>query len=78
MDYTIGEVIYAIRKHKGLTQEELAEKIGTTREYISSLENDRANEDAMILYNIGKALKCTLIMTYAIGLQALPIRSMAG
>ena len=36
----LGALIYAARKEKGLTQEELAEKIGSTKSYISKIEND--------------------------------------
>ena len=38
--FKLGAMIQAARQRKGLTQEELAEKCGTTKSYISKLEND--------------------------------------
>lgn len=38
--FKIGAIILEARKEKGLTQEELAEKIGTTKSYISKIENN--------------------------------------
>lgn len=32
--------MYQARLDKGMTQEELAEKVGTTKSYISKIEND--------------------------------------
>lgn len=37
--YKIGALIHEARIEKGLTQAELAEKIGTTKSYISKIEN---------------------------------------
>lgn len=38
--FKIGALILEARKEKGLTQEELAVKIGTTKSYISKIENN--------------------------------------
>ena len=38
--FRIGSLIHEARLEKGLTQEELAEKIGTTKSYISKIENN--------------------------------------
>ncbi|MFD2148685.1 type II toxin-antitoxin system RelE/ParE family toxin [Mucilaginibacter antarcticus] len=38
--FKIGAMIHEARIEKGLTQEELAEKVGTTKSYISKLENN--------------------------------------
>ena len=38
--YKLGALIQEARLGKGLTQEELAEKIGSTKSYISKIEND--------------------------------------
>jgi len=39
-DFKLGALIYAARQERGLTQQELAEKIGSTKSYISKIEND--------------------------------------
>ena len=39
-NFRIGALIHEARIVKGLTQEELAEKVGTTKSYISKIEND--------------------------------------
>ncbi len=39
-NFKIGALIHDARLEKGLTQEELAEKVGTTKSYISKIEND--------------------------------------
>ena len=39
-NFKIGALILEARLEKGLTQEELALKVGTTKSYISKIEND--------------------------------------
>ena len=39
-NFLIGALIHEARLEKGLTQEELADKVGTTKSYISKIEND--------------------------------------
>ena len=39
-EFKLGALIYEARLEKGLTQEELAEKCGTNKAYISRVEND--------------------------------------
>jgi ribosome-binding protein aMBF1 (putative translation factor) len=39
-NFKIGAMIHDARLQKGLTQEELAEKAGTTKSYISKIENN--------------------------------------
>lgn len=41
--YKIGRIIRQARKEAGLTQEELAKKSGTTKTYISRIENDKSD-----------------------------------
>ena len=38
--FKIGALIHEARRQKGLTQEELANKCGTTKSYISKIENN--------------------------------------
>lgn len=39
-NFKIGVLLHQARLKKGLTQEELAEKVGTTKSYISKIENN--------------------------------------
>ena len=39
-NFKIGALIHATRLEMGMTQEQLAEKVGTTKSYISKIEND--------------------------------------
>jgi ribosome-binding protein aMBF1 (putative translation factor) len=39
-NFRIGALIHEARLEKGMTQEELAEKVGTTKSYISKIENN--------------------------------------
>lgn len=39
-DFKLGALIHEARLEMGLTQEELAEKCGTNKAYISKIEND--------------------------------------
>lgn len=38
--FEIGALIHVARLEKGLTQEQLAQKVGTTKSYISKIENN--------------------------------------
>jgi ribosome-binding protein aMBF1 (putative translation factor) len=39
-NFKIGALIVEARKERGLTQEQLAQKVGTTKSYISKIENN--------------------------------------
>lgn len=41
--FRIGVMIQELRKERGLTQQELAEKCGTTKTYISRIENNASD-----------------------------------
>ncbi len=50
--YKIGEIIKKQRIGAGLTQEQLAARCGTTRNYISRIENDRSDLELSTLRKI--------------------------
>lgn len=41
--FKLGVMLQELRKSKGLTQEQLAEKCGTTKTYISRIENNASD-----------------------------------
>ncbi len=56
----LGRYVRKLRERANLTQEQLSRKIGITYQYLSGLENGRANFSIDVLESIGKALACPL------------------
>ncbi len=54
-DFKIGALLQEARLQKGLTQQELAEKAGTTKSYISKIENNIKEVRISTLQKIVKA-----------------------
>jgi len=54
-DFFIGRLIKNARLKAGLTQEEVAQKSGTTRHYISKIENNKADLELSTLKKIIEA-----------------------
>jgi transcriptional regulator with XRE-family HTH domain len=52
----VGDNTARIRKERGLTQEELAERSGLTQQYISGIENGRRNPTIVAIYDLASAL----------------------
>jgi DNA-binding XRE family transcriptional regulator len=50
--YVISEMLKEARKEAKMTQEQLAEKVGTKKSYISRLENGRCDIQLSTLYRI--------------------------
>ena len=50
--FVISEMLKEARKEAKITQEQLAEKIGTKKSYISRLENGRCDVQISTLYRI--------------------------
>jgi HTH-type transcriptional regulator / antitoxin HipB len=62
--FKLGVILQEMRKAKGLTQDELAQKCGTTKTYISRIENDASDIRLSTLMRIfsdgfGKRLRFT-------------------
>ena len=55
----VGRNAARIRKEKGLTQEQLAERSGLSQQYLSGLEQGRRNPTIVTLYEIASALGVT-------------------
>jgi len=63
--FKIGVLIQEARKNKNLTQQQLAEKVGTTKSYISRIENNASDIRLSTLMRIireglGGSLKLSL------------------
>ena len=52
--FKLGVMLHELRKEKGLTQEELALRCGTTKNYISRIENDASDIRLSTLMRIVK------------------------
>ena len=52
--FKLGVMLQELRKEKGLTQEQVAEKCGTTKTYISRIENDASDIRLSTLMRIVK------------------------
>jgi ribosome-binding protein aMBF1 (putative translation factor) len=54
--YYTGQIIEQARKDAGMTQTELAEKIGTNKSYISRVESGKTEPRVSTFYRIASAL----------------------
>ncbi|WP_379554190.1 helix-turn-helix domain-containing protein [Qipengyuania sp. DGS5-3] len=52
----VGDNCARIRKQRGLTQEQLAEKSGFSQQYVSDLERGKRNPTIVTIYEIAQAL----------------------
>lgn len=57
---TTGEKIAALRKEKGITQEEMAESLKVTRQSVSRWEMDAAFPETEKLIKLGRLLECSI------------------
>jgi transcriptional regulator with XRE-family HTH domain len=53
-----GHFIKEWRKHRGLTQEQLAERIGITKSYVSKIESGKKRYDQPFLEAAAVVLQC--------------------
>jgi transcriptional regulator with XRE-family HTH domain len=52
----VGRNTARIRKERGLTQEQLAERCGLSQQYLSGLEQGRRNPTIVTIYEVAAAL----------------------
>jgi transcriptional regulator with XRE-family HTH domain len=52
----VGDNTARIRKDKGLTQEQLADRCGLTQQYISGIENGHRNPTIVVIHDLAVAL----------------------
>lgn len=52
----VGRNFARLRRQKGLTQEQVAERSGLSQQYLSGLENGRRNPTVITLHDLAEAL----------------------
>lgn len=60
-----GQRIRDLRAERGLNQEELAEKVGVFRTYMSRIETGAANPTLTLIYALADALGVSVIELFA-------------
>lgn len=60
MEMTLGKKIAQYRKEKGMTQEEMAEKLGVSSQAVSKWENDISCPDILLLTPLAEMLDLTV------------------
>lgn len=63
-DNNIGNKIKALRKSQGLTQEQLAEKVGIDDKHLSKIENNKHQPSYATLCKIAEVLDFPLVDNY--------------
>jgi ribosome-binding protein aMBF1 (putative translation factor) len=59
----LAQFVYDLRDAAGITQKELAERMGTTQSAIARLEGGGTNPSAELLQRLGHALNVRLVLT---------------
>ena len=59
--YCVGVLIHDARKEEGITQQELAERVGIKKSYVSRIENGRVEPSAGLFLNILNALGLSIM-----------------
>lgn len=52
--------IKALREQKGLTQEQLGDLVGTSRQAINAIETEKFEPSIWLAYDISKAFDCSI------------------
>lgn len=64
-EFALIEAVLKAREEKGLTQKDLAERVGTKQSVISRLEKGRANPTVAFLMRLAQALQTSLEIRFA-------------
>jgi putative transcriptional regulator len=60
MEKLISNSVYTLRTQKGLTQEELAEKVGVTRQTIIAIEKGNYTPSVLLALKLAKVFKVSI------------------
>jgi transcriptional regulator with XRE-family HTH domain len=63
--YRLAERVRILREHRGLSQQDLADRIGSTQSAVSRLEAGGAEPSLTTLERIGRALDAKLVVEFA-------------
>jgi putative transcriptional regulator len=70
---TIKNHIRALRFNKRMTQEELALRVGVSRQTIMSIENGNTNPSVLLAFKIAKALEAPITDVFAVEGKLVPV-----
>lgn len=62
----VGDNCARLRRERGWTQEELAERSGLTQQYLSDLERGKRNPTIVTIYEIAQALQVSHLELMAV------------
>ncbi|MDR1513039.1 MAG: helix-turn-helix domain-containing protein [Propionibacteriaceae bacterium] len=63
----IGAVIRAVRRARGITQDELADSLAFSRDYLRTLEQGRSKLTTVRLFRVLDRLGVTVTLEYSLG-----------
>ena len=62
---SFGRIVRNRREAAGLSQEELGERTGLSRNYVGMIERGEANPTLLVVQQIAVALECTMVSLVA-------------
>lgn len=60
MSNTVRNTVYEYRQEKGMTQEELAQKVGVSRQTIISIEKGNYVPSVLLALQLSKVFRCSV------------------
>lgn len=70
---TIKNCLRALRFDKRMTQEELAVRVGVSRQTIMSIENGNTNPSVLLAFKIAKALEVPITDVFKVEGKLVPV-----
>jgi len=64
-EFVLAEAVMDVRNHAGLTQEELARRMGTTQPVVACLESGRSRPSMRTLERLAEAMGSRLLISFA-------------
>ena len=70
---SIQNRIRSLRFEKGMTQEELAIRVGVSRQTIMSIENGNTNPSVLLAFKVAKALDAQITDVFSVEGRLVPV-----